>query len=570
LNILNPARAGLVSHLHGDDNKTENLTFTSSSILNKKIPDSEAWLLMSEETDDKMMGEDSILLMKNVNKSFPGVHALKGVELSCRRGEVHALIGHNGAGKSTLIKILGGVYHADEGTILFKGKTFKPTSPLEAANAGISIIHQEFNLIPDLSVAQNIFLGREPVNKWGIVDRKKMFRGAWEVMERFEITDINPQEYIRDLSVNQLQLVEIAKALSTRSEIIVMDEPTAALPLPDVRKLFHTIRELKASGVTIIYISHRLEEIFEICDRASLMKDGRMLDTVSIEQVNRGALVEKMVGRSIIEFFPRHAAVDSEGPCFQIANFQSAVMKSAVSFEVRTGEIFGITGLEGCGATELARGIFGVDRRLRGEVLLDGQPVDTRSPRKAIMYGLGLVTKDRRKEGLILTSSVFENMMIPLRINQKQTGILKLKQEYKAADFMVEKLGIKAASLLMDVESMSGGNQQKVILAKWLLTKCRVLLVDEPTRGVDVESKVEIYKLLRELVEQGVIVIVVSSDMEEVLGLCDRILVLHRGKIEANLSWNKASEKAVMLAATGCALDSNGHPLASAVAEYEV
>ncbi len=517
-----------------------------------------------------MMSEDSILLMKHLNKSFPGVHALKGVDLSCRKGEVHALIGHNGAGKSTLIKILGGVYSADEGTIIFKGKTFKPSSPLEAANAGISIIHQEFNLIPDLTVAQNVFLGREPVNKWGFVDRKKMYRKAWEVLERLDVTDIGPQEYVRDLSVNQLQLVEIAKALSTKSEIIVMDEPTAALPLPDVRKLFNTIQELKAAGVTIIYISHRLEEIFEICDRASLMKDGRMLDTVSIKQVNRSALVEKMVGRSIIEFFPRHATVDSKEPCFLTTSFQSTAMKSPVSFEVRAGEIFGITGLEGCGATELARGIFGVDRRLRGEVLLNGQSVDTRSPRNALMSGLGFVTKDRRKEGLILTSSVFENMMIPLRIHQRQSGILKIKQEYKAANFMVEKLDIKAANLLVDVESMSGGNQQKVILAKWLLTKCRVLIVDEPTRGVDVESKVEIYKLLRELVDQGVIVIIVSSDMEEVLGLCDRILVLHRGKIEANLTWNKVSEKAVMLAATGCALDSNGNPSESATTECEV
>jgi ribose transport system ATP-binding protein len=293
------------------------------------------------------------------------------------------------------------------------------------------------------------------------------------------------------------------------------------------------------------------------------MKDGRMLETVPLGQVNRSVLVEKMVGRSIIEFFPRHATADLKTPSFSIINFQTTAMKHAVSFEVRAGEIFGITGLEGCGATEIARGIFGVDRRLGGKVLLDKRPVDNRSPRSALMSGLGFVTKDRRKEGLILTSSVLENMLIPLRINQKRYGFIHMRQERRAADLMIEKLGIKAANLLMDVESMSGGNQQKVILAKWLLTRCRTLIVDEPTRGVDVESKVEIYKLLRELVEQGVIVIVVSSDMEEVLGLCDRILVLHRGKIEANLTWNKASEKAVMLAATGCALDSNGRPLES-------
>ena len=509
------------------------------------------------------MRENTILSMEQVHKSFPGVQALKGVDFSCRKGEVHALIGHNGAGKSTLIKILGGVYFADAGTILFKGKPFKPSSPIKAATAGISIIHQEFNLIPDLSIAQNIFLGREPVKKMGLIDRKTMHRGAWEVLERLKVTDIQPQDFVRDLSVNQLQLVEIAKALSAKSEIIVMDEPTAALPLPDVKKLFNTIGELQASGVTIIYISHRLEEIFEICDRASLMKDGRMLDTVPIDEVDRGALVEKMVGRSIVDFFPRHATGDSQKSCFEISDFRSTAMSSPVSFTVRGGEIFGITGLEGCGATELARGIFGVDRRLSGDLLLDDQPVDIRSPREALMSGFGFVTKDRRREGLVLTSSVLENMIIPLRVRQRQNSILNVKQEKQAALSMVEKLDVKVTNLLADVESMSGGNQQKVILAKWLLTQCRVLIVDEPTRGVDVESKVEIYKLLRELVEQGVIVIVVSSDLEEVLGLCDRILVLHRGEIEANLTWDKVSEKAVMLAATGSALDSEGNPLES-------
>ncbi len=510
--------------------------------------------------------EDNLLSMKQVHKSFPGVQALKGVDFSCRRGEVHALIGHNGAGKSTLIKILGGVYFADRGDIYFNGRPFKPSSPLKATHAGISIIHQEFNLIPDLTVAQNIFLGREPKRKWGFLDYSKMFEGAWSALKRLNVTDIKPQDYIRDLSINQLQLVEIAKALSVHAEIIIMDEPTAALPLPDVQKLFDTVRELRIAGVTIIYISHRLEEIFEICDRASLMKDGCMLSTVPLEEINRSDLVEKMVGRSIVEFFPHHATADSKETSFSVVDFQSTAMSQPVSFDVNAGEIFGITGLEGCGATELARGIFGVNRRLAGQIKLDGMQLEFKSPANALMSGFGLVTKDRRKEGLILTSSVFENMTIPSRIRRRIHGILNLKQEHRAAKSMVRKLDIKAANLTIDAESMSGGNQQKVILAKWLLTECRVLIVDEPTRGVDVESKVAIYKLLRELVEQGVIVIVVSSDMEEVLGLCDRILVLHRGRVEANLAWNKAGEKAVLLAATGCALDSEGHPLERAAA----
>ncbi len=507
--------------------------------------------------------------MQQVHKSFPGVHALKGVDFSCRHGEVHALIGHNGAGKSTLIKILGGVYSADRGKIFFNGRPFKPSSPLKAANAGISIIHQEFNLIPDLTVAQNIFLGREPKRKWGFLDYRKMYEGAWQALKRLNVADIDPQDFVRELSVNQLQLVEIAKALSVEADIIVMDEPTAALPQPDVQKLFDTVRELKTMGVTIIYISHRLEEIFEICDRASLIKDGRMLATVPLEEVDRSILVEKMVGRSIVEFFPRHSSADTKNICFSVKDFQTEAMSQPVSFEIRHGEIFGITGLEGCGATELAYGLYGVDPRLSGQIILEGRPLNIKTPRNALMSDFGLVTKDRRKEGLILTSSVFENMAIPLRIRQGRQGLLNLKEEHRSVNSMIAKLDIKAASLMVDAGSMSGGNQQKVILAKWLLTQCRVLIVDEPTRGVDVESKVEIYKLLRELVEQGVIVIVVSSDMEEVLGLCDRILVLHRGKVEADLAWNKAGEKAVLLAATGCALDSEGQPLESATTVFE-
>jgi ribose transport system ATP-binding protein len=516
-----------------------------------------------------MMVENNLLSMQQVHKSFPGVHALKGVNFSCRRGEVHALIGHNGAGKSTLIKILGGVYSADRGEIFFNGRPFRPSSPLKAANAGISIIHQEFNLIPDLTVAQNIFLGREPKRKWGFLDYRKMYEGAWQGLKRLNVADVEPQDFVRELSVNQLQLVEIAKALSVEADIIVMDEPTAALPQPDVEKLFDTVRELKTMGVTIIYISHRLEEIFEICDRASLIKDGRMLATVPLEEVDRSILVEKMVGRSIVEFFPRHSAADTQNICFAVKDFQTEAMSQPVSFEIRHGEIFGITGLEGCGATELAYGLYGVDLRLSGQIILEGRPLDIKSPRNALMSDFGLVTKDRRKEGLILTSSVFENMAVPLRIRQGRQGLLNLKEEHRSVNSMIAKLDIKAASLMVDAGSMSGGNQQKVILAKWLLTQCRVLIVDEPTRGVDVESKVEIYKLLRELVEQGVIVIVVSSDMEEVLGLCDRILILHRGKVEADLAWNKAGEKAVLLAATGCALDSEGQPLERATTVSE-
>jgi ribose transport system ATP-binding protein len=510
------------------------------------------------------MRPEQILSIRGVHKRFPGVHALKGVDFSCSKGEVHALVGHNGAGKTTLIKILGGVYEADEGEIHLRDQPFAPTNPMDATNAGISIIHQDFNLVPDLTVAQNIFLGREPIKGAGFIDTRAMNEGAARILQRLKIFEIDSRDYIRDLSVNQLQLVEIAKALAVHSELIVMDEPTAALTLPDVRKLFAIIGELKEAGVTIIYISHRLEEVFEIGDRVTAMKDGCMLATFTVDGLEKTTLVETMVGRSIVEFFPRHGALDNNvKSALVIKNLMSSIIHKPISFELRTNEIFGLTGLEGCGATELAYSLFGVFRIRHGEILLNGRPVKVRSPREALSLGFGYLTKDRRNEGLILTASVSENMAIPLRVKAGKMGLLNQKQELSAIQQMVSKLQIIAGSLSGEAQYLSGGNQQKVILAKWLLTKCRVLIVDEPTRGVDIESKAEIYKLLRELADQGVIVLVVSSDIEEVIGLCDRIMVLHRGEITADLHWEMASEHAVMLAATGCTLDSEGNVLES-------
>jgi ribose transport system ATP-binding protein len=507
------------------------------------------------------MAQEEILAMHGVEKSFPGVKALDGIVFSVFRGEVHALIGHNGAGKSTLIKILGGVYTPDAGTITLRGQSFVPQNPLKAALSGISIIHQEFNLIPDLTVAQNIFLGREPKTKWGFLDDRAMKAGAAEVLGQLKVQDVSPSDYVRELSVNQLQLVEIAKALSVRADIIVMDEPTAALPLPDVKKLFETVSELRNNGVTIIYISHRLEEIFEICDRATLMKDGRMLDTVSLGQTDRQQLVEKMCGRAISDFFPAHPETPPDRPALLIEDLKSPAMSKPVSFRVHAGEIYGVTGLEGCGSSATVRALFGQDHKTQGRVTLGDEKIDIHSPLGALQAGFGFVTKDRRREGLVLTSGLDENMAIPLRVRERKAGWLDRKNERALAVKMRDRLDIKTADLSTEAQFLSGGNQQKVVLAKWLLTRCRVLIVDEPTRGVDVESKTEIYNLLRELVEQGVFVIVVSSDMEEVLGVCDRILVMHRGEITGLFDWKRASEQAVMLAATGCAVDGDGHPL---------
>lgn len=471
-------------------------------------------------------------------------------------------MGHNGAGKSTLIKILGGIYLADRGKITWQGRPFKPTHPMDATRAGISIIHQEFNLIPDQTVAQNIFLGREPKNWLGFLKKNDFYSGAFEVLERLKIEDISPQDYVRDLSVNQLQLVEIAKTLSVNARLIVMDEPTAALPLPDVKKLFQIIKDLAAQGVTIIYISHRLEEIFAVCDRVTLMKDGKMLITMPVDGLSRDTLVEKMAGKSIVEFFPRHVeSEDAKTPVLSLKEFKSKAMSHPVTFDFKKGEIFGITGLEGCGATSIVRGLFGIDKKQSGEVYIHGDKLEISSPRSALAAGIGFLTKDRRNEGLILMGSLGENMVIPFRESCSKIGLLNFKNESKLIGKMMEKLDIRAPDIDQEVQFLSGGNQQKIIFAKWLLTDCRLLIVDEPTRGVDVATKAEIYKLLRELVDQGVIVLVVSSDMEEILGLCDRLLVLHRGEIKANLRWDKATEYIVLLAATGCALDTDGNPL---------
>jgi ABC-type sugar transport system ATPase subunit len=505
---------------------------------------------------------EEILSMIRVNKHFPGVQALDNVDFSCLRGEVHALVGHNGAGKSTLIKVLGGVYHADSGRIVLRGEPFVPATPFDGMLAGISIIHQEFNLIPDLTVAKNIYLAREMKTRLGFLDTREMVRRSREMLGRLEATEISPHDFVRDLSVNQMQLVEIAKALSVEADIIVMDEPTAALPLPDVQKLFDTVKRLKQQGVTVIYISHRMEDIFQVADRVTLMKDGRMLETLPIEGLDHHSLVEKMTGKAISDFFPPRRKGRERKVVLRVQGFQSAAMSRPVTFDVAEGEIFCITGLEGCGASLIARGLFGVDRPRKGEVLLKGKGVRAESPRDALFEDFGFLTKDRRREGLVLQASVMENLSIPHRVKRHEGGLLDLDRESEVVHRYVRKLNIRAGSLDMEVQDLSGGNQQKVVLAKWLATRCRVLIMDEPTRGVDVESKAEIYHLMRELADQGVILVVVSSDMEEVLGLSDRMLVLHLGEVTARLGWEQATEHAVLLAATGIRLDDRGNPLA--------
>jgi ribose transport system ATP-binding protein len=496
--------------------------------------------------------------MERVNKRFPGVHALCDVDFSCVKGEVHALVGHNGAGKSTLIKVLGGVYQADSGEIRLQGRKFKPLNPFDGMSAGISIIHQEFNLMPDLTVSRNIFLAREIKTRLGFLDFRAMNGRAKEILERLDVRELSPLDYVRDLSVNQMQLVEIAKALSVEANIIVMDEPTAALTLPEVQKLFDTIRRLKGEGVTVIYISHRLEDIFQVADRVTLMKDGRMLGTYPVEKLDHSTLVEKMTGKSISDFFPPRKKNGKGKRALELIDFRSAGMARPVSMEIAEGEIFCITGLEGCGATEIGRGLFGAEKPVSGEVRVRGRKVKPGSPREGLFSDFGFLTKDRRREGLILQASVTENLALPHRVKYHRSLLIDAKRELGLVRSLIGKLNIRAGGLNAEVQDLSGGNQQKVVIAKWLATGCKVLIVDEPTRGVDVESKAEIYRLLRELVDEGVVVLVISSDMEEVLGLCDRIAVLHRGEVMAVMEWERASEHAILMAATGVKAENKG------------
>jgi len=505
---------------------------------------------------------EEILRMRKVNKYFPGVHALKDVDFSCVKGEVHALIGHNGAGKTTLMKVLGGAYYADSGEIFLRKRPFNPINPIGGLLAGISIIYQEFNLIPDLNVAQNIYLGREIRTRLGFIDYRSINEETENILNRLGVENVRATDYVRDLYVNQLQLVEIAKALSIKADIIVMDEPTAALPLPDVEKLFETIKNLKSEDITIIYISHRIEDIFKVADRVTLMKDGSMLDTLSVSGLDHNTLVEKMTGRSIADIFPiRHSAKKDIKTALLVQDFKTVCMNKPITFKVNEGEILGFTGLEGCGATEVVRGLFGVEALKRGKIILYGEELKINSPRDALFSGFGLLTKDRHEEGLVLGLSLIENISIPLRIKHRRFGLINLKEELEQVKNLVNKLNIRAGDLTVEANNLSGGNQQKVVLAKWLATECRVLMVDEPTRGIDVESKIEIYYLMRTLVAHGVIVVVVSSDMEETIGLFDRVIVLHRGEIKANLNWEKVNENKILLAATGCKLDKNGSPI---------
>ena len=475
----------------------------------------------------------ALLEMRGIVKSFPGVKALRGVDLSLESGEVLALLGENGAGKSTLMKVLGGAVRADAGVIAIDGREFRFHSPQDSRCAGVAIIYQEFNLVPGLTACENIFLGQE-LTRAGFVAVSEERRRAAELFQRLGVK-IDLDAPCRRLTTAQQQLVEIAKALAFEARIIVMDEPSAALTSHEVERLFEIVRDLKRHGIAVIYISHRLDEVFAIADRVTVLRDGWNVGERGISQITRQEMIEQMVGRELKDEFPKRSARIG-AVRLKVIGLSSGGAVRDVSFEARRGEILALTGLVGAGRTETVRLIFGADRRDAGEIWLDGRLLTIRTPREAIAAGIGLLTEDRKLQGLVLGHSVRENFGLPNLDRLSISGFVKFGQEREEFGRYVNTLRIKTPHQEERARNLSGGNQQKVVLAKWLARHCDVLIFDEPTRGIDVGAKYEIYLLMNDLAAQGKAIIMISSEMPEVLGMADRILVMRDGRVTGEIS----------------------------------
>jgi ribose transport system ATP-binding protein len=492
---------------------------------------------------------EAIIQMRGISKEFPGVKALKSVDLNIYKGRIMALLGENGAGKSTLMKILTGVYEKTSGEIYFNGQPVQIRSTREAQNMGIAIIHQELNMLSNLSIAENIFLGREPVNSIGKIEWKKLYKDAKVIMDRLGITE-KPETIVGELSIGKQQMVEIAKALSLNAQVIVMDEPTGALTDKETESLFRVIRELKVEGRSIVYISHRLKEIFEICDDVTILRDGQFIAEHPIEEIDEDKMIELMVGRKLSEQYP-HIECKLGETLLEVKHLTNKHVKD-ISFSLRSGEIVGLAGLMGSGRTELARTLYGIYEVNEGEIILEGKPVTIRSPREALQKGIAYVSEDRKGNGVVLGLNIKEN--ISLSVLQKLTGMFGLinrKKEEESALESVKGMSIKTSGIKQLVKNLSGGNQQKVSLSKSLMTNPRILILDEPTRGVDVGAKKEIYDIINKFKEQGMCILMISSEIPEILGMSDRILVMHEGKITGSLDRENANQENIMRLAVG-------------------
>ncbi len=483
-----------------------------------------------------------VLEMKGITKTFPGVIALDNVSFGVKKGEVHALVGENGAGKSTLMKILNGVIKANSGEMYLDGTKTNISGVNDAQDKGLSIIFQEFNLINTLSVAENIFLGG--LNRPKIVDWRNMRIKAQGLLKSLGFS-FDVRRVVGELSTAEKQLVEIAKALSFNSKIIVMDEPTSSLTKSEEKMLFKIIKELKAKGVTIIYISHKLEEIFEICDTVTVLRDGKVIDVNPVSAITKDMIIEKMVGRTVDVEYPKRTILPGE-KVMEVKNLYRTKILKNISFDLRKGEILGIAGLVGSGRTELAEAIFGAERFDKGNIKINGKVIKLRSTRDGKANSIGMVTEDRKETGLVLDFSVTNNITITNLNNVTSQRILNSRKEKDVAKRFIEELKIKTPSHKQEVVNLSGGNQQKVVLAKWLFSNADILILDEPTRGIDVGAKYEIYCLMNKLVAEGKSIIMISSELPEVLGMSDRILVMHEGEIKGELLGESASGEDVM------------------------
>lgn len=492
---------------------------------------------------------DVILTMKGIDKSFPGVHALDHVDLEVRKGEVHALMGENGAGKSTLMKVLTGIYTKDEGTITYEGREVEFSNPREAQDAGIVIVHQELNMMGHLTVAQNIFIGREIMNG-KLIDDKKMNEEARKLFDQLGI-DIDPKETMSRLTVGKQQMCEIAKAISHEAKVIIFDEPSAALTEAEIEELFKIIRDLREKQMGIVYISHRMDEIKVITDRVTVMRDGGYVGTLITKDSTKDDIINMMVGRVIYEDPKTESAVPKDAPIvLKVEHLNAGRMVRDVSFELRKGEILGFSGLMGAGRTETARALFGADPKESGDVYVNGQKVDIKTPQDAVKCGIGYLSEDRKRYGIVVAKTIAENSTMASLENFMKGAFIDKKKENQVAQQYVETLKTKTPGVDQLVVNLSGGNQQKVVIAKWLVRNCDILIFDEPTRGIDVGAKSEIYQLMNELVAQGKSIIMISSEMTEILRMSDRIVVMCEGRKTGELDISEATQERIMHAAT--------------------
>jgi len=491
---------------------------------------------------------DFILELRKITKRFSGVEVLHEVSFALRSGEVHALLGENGAGKSTLVKVMTGVYQPDGGEIYLNGTRVHFGDPRESHQAGIAAIYQELSLFPDLDVAENIFVGRQPTTRFGSIDWRKLYDEAGKLLTSLGV-QLNLKQKARSLSIAQQQMVEIARAFSINAHILIMDEPTSSLTLNEVADLFRLVRRLRDDGTAIIFISHRLEELFELADRVTVLRDGAYVDTRALEEVNRDELIRLMVGRTISNLFPK-LDVKAGDVALKVENLSRAGFFENISFELRKGEILGMAGLIGAGRTNVARAIFGVEPSTSGSIQIDGREVSITSPQQAIALGLAFVPEDRQLHGLIPPMNITANISLPMLETYAKHSWLQEKVERMSVFNAARQMEVRANNIWQKASELSGGNQQKIVLAKWLSTRPQILIMDEPTRGIDVGTKAAVHALMSKLAAEGMAILVISSELPEVLGMCDRVIVMREGRMAAHFTRAEATQEKIILAAT--------------------